>query len=119
MLPIVLLLSQTLSWLYLRTQRFGDWILSVFLPEEGVESSLRNFVFFKYKQDGLLDKNRTIDNVQKHSIRTDVLSSQTFRNYFFGFNYIKSTPKMVQSFNTSSNDLYATLLCADLLFFIL
>jgi hypothetical protein len=25
-------------------------------------------MFFKYKQDGVLDKNRTIDNVQKHNI---------------------------------------------------
>jgi hypothetical protein len=72
-----------------KTQRFGNWILSPSLgPERGgqlrrfylkteTESSLRNFVF-KYKQNRVLDKNRKMDNAQKHNVCTNVLSSQTF-----------------------------------------
>jgi hypothetical protein len=44
------------------------------------ESSLRNAVL-KYKHDGVLGKNRTMDNVQKPNICTNVPSSQTF--FFF------------------------------------
>jgi hypothetical protein len=33
-----------------------------------------------FKQDGVLDKNGMINNVQKHNIRTNVPSSQTFRS---------------------------------------
>jgi hypothetical protein len=32
-------------------------------------------------QDGALDKNRTMDNIQKHNICTNVPSSQTFTSY--------------------------------------
>jgi hypothetical protein len=35
----------------------------------------------KNKQDGVLDKGKTMDNVQKHIISTNVSSSQTFRSY--------------------------------------
>jgi hypothetical protein len=35
----------------------------------------------KYKQGGGLDKSRTMDNVQKHNICTNVSSSQTVRSY--------------------------------------
>jgi hypothetical protein len=35
----------------------------------------------KYKQDGVLDKNRAMDNVQKHNSCINVPSSQTFRSY--------------------------------------
>jgi hypothetical protein len=35
----------------------------------------------KYKQDGVLDKNRTMDNVQKHNTYTNVPPSQTFTSY--------------------------------------
>jgi hypothetical protein len=34
-----------------------------------------------YKQDGALDKNRTIYNVQEHNICTNVPSSQNFRSH--------------------------------------
>jgi hypothetical protein len=34
----------------------------------------------KYKQDGVLDKNRMIDNAQKQ-IDINVVSSQTFKSY--------------------------------------
>jgi hypothetical protein len=34
----------------------------------------------KCKQDGVLDKNRTMDNVQKHNIFTNVPSSKTFKS---------------------------------------
>jgi hypothetical protein len=36
---------------------------------------------FKYKHDGVLDKNWMMDNVQKHNISSNVPSSQTFRSY--------------------------------------
>jgi hypothetical protein len=36
---------------------------------------------FKNKQDGFLDTDMTMDNVQKHNICTNVPSSQTFRSY--------------------------------------
>jgi hypothetical protein len=39
----------------------------MFYPRTETESNIRNVVF-KYKQDGVLDKNRTMDNVQKHNI---------------------------------------------------
>jgi hypothetical protein len=45
---------------------------------------------FKYKQDGVLNRNRMMDNVQKHNLSKNVLPSQTFRSchtnlniYFF------------------------------------
>jgi hypothetical protein len=39
------------------------------------ESSLRNVVFGKYKQDGILDKDKIMNNVQKHHVFTNVPSS--------------------------------------------
>jgi hypothetical protein len=36
------------------------------------ESSLRNVVL-KYKQDGVLDKNRKMDNIQKHNICKSII----------------------------------------------
>jgi hypothetical protein len=49
-----------------------------FLPEDGdrIQSPKRRVL--KYKQEDVLDKNRTTDNVQKHNICTNVPSSQTF-----------------------------------------
>jgi hypothetical protein len=41
---------------------------------------LRNVVL-KYVQDDIVDNDRTMDNVQKHNICTNVPSSQTFRSY--------------------------------------
>jgi hypothetical protein len=35
----------------------------------------------KYKQDGVLNKNRTMDNAKKYNICTNVPLSQTFRFY--------------------------------------
>jgi hypothetical protein len=55
--------------LFFKTQRFSDWTLS---PKRCV---------LKNKQDGFLDKDRTMDNVQKHNNCTNVPSSQTFRSY--------------------------------------
>jgi hypothetical protein len=37
--------------------------------------------YIKYKQDGDLDKNRAMNNVQKHNSCTNVSSSQTSRSY--------------------------------------
>jgi hypothetical protein len=49
-------------------------------PSSGkAESSLRNTVL-KRKQDGALDKDRKLDNVQKRNICITVTSSQTFRS---------------------------------------
>jgi hypothetical protein len=48
-----------------KTQRFGDWIPS---PSSGGTESLY-----------ILNKNRTMDNAQKHSKCINILSSQTFR----------------------------------------
>jgi hypothetical protein len=42
------------------------------------EPSLRNVL--KYKQDGALDINMTMDNIQRH-ICTNVPSSENFRSY--------------------------------------
>jgi hypothetical protein len=45
-----------------------------------IESCLQNDVS-KYKQDGILDKDETMDNVQERNNRTNLPSSQTFRSY--------------------------------------
>jgi hypothetical protein len=86
-LSIVLFLSKTPSCLCFKTQRFGDWPSSIdwaqlnrFYLKMETESSLRNAVL-KYKQDNILDKTWTRDNVQKHNICTNVPSSQAFRSY--------------------------------------
>jgi hypothetical protein len=49
-------LSKTPSCLFCKTWRFGEWILS---PKRCV---------LKNKQDGVFDKDKTMDNVQKHNI---------------------------------------------------
>jgi hypothetical protein len=57
-----------------------DWAqLSRFYLEMETESSLRN-VFWKINRTEFLDKDRTIANVQKHNIYTNIPSSQTFRS---------------------------------------
>jgi hypothetical protein len=38
------------------------------LPEDGDRIQSPKRCILKYKQDGVLDKNRTMDNVQKHNI---------------------------------------------------
>jgi hypothetical protein len=50
---------------------------------DGIQSTKR--CVLKYIQDGVLDKNRTMANVQKHNICTDVPSSQTCRYMYFIF----------------------------------
>jgi hypothetical protein len=62
----------TISRYWYRCPEIGtsciDWAqLSRFYLKTETESSLGNVVF-KYKQNGMLDKNRTMDNVQKHNI---------------------------------------------------
>jgi hypothetical protein len=52
--------------------------LSSFLPEETDRIQSPEHSVLKYKQDGVLDKNRTVDNVQKFNIYANVPSSQTF-----------------------------------------
>jgi hypothetical protein len=43
-----------------------DWAqLSMFYLKKETESSLQNVVFFNKKKNGVLDKNRAIDNVQQ------------------------------------------------------
>jgi hypothetical protein len=56
---------------------FGDWILaqlSSFYLKTEPESSLRNAVY-------ILNKNRTMDNVDKHNNCINILLSPTFRSY--------------------------------------
>jgi hypothetical protein len=64
-----------------------DWAqLSRFYLKTETETSLRIVVLkYSYKQDGVSDKNRTIDNVQKHNICVNISSSQTFRSYLMLF----------------------------------
>jgi hypothetical protein len=88
------------SCLFFKTQRFGDWILSPssgetysgtssvdwaqmsrFYLKTETESSLRNVVFWKINRTLFLDKDRTMDNVQQHSICTNVPLSQTVTSY--------------------------------------
>jgi hypothetical protein len=67
--------------------KFGDRASSIdwaqlnrfYLKTETIQSPKR--CVLKYNQDGVLDKNRTMDNVQKHNICTNLTSSQTFRSY--------------------------------------
>jgi hypothetical protein len=55
-----------------------DWAqLCRFYLKTEIECSLRNVVLNK-KQDGVLNKNRTMDNVPKHNSCINVPSSQTF-----------------------------------------
>jgi hypothetical protein len=77
------------SCFYLKTKRFGNWILSSSLEigtssidwtqlikfslKLKTKSSLRNVV--------ILTKNRTMDDDQKHNTCINVPSSQTFRPY--------------------------------------
>jgi hypothetical protein len=50
------------------------------LPEGGdrIQSPKRRVL--KNKQDGVLDKDKTMDNVKKHHISTNIPSPQTFRS---------------------------------------
>jgi hypothetical protein len=60
-----------------------DWAqLSRFYLKTETEYNLRNAVFCNINRPVFLDKDRTIDNVQKHNIRINIPSSQTFRSYF-------------------------------------
>jgi hypothetical protein len=62
-LPTALILLQATS--------SSDWPqLSRFYPKPETESSLRNIVFWKINRMVLLDKDRMMDNVQKHNIWT-------------------------------------------------
>jgi hypothetical protein len=57
-----------------------DWAqLSRFYLKTETEFSLRNVVFSNINIAVYLDKDRTMDNAQKHNIYTNVPSSQTFR----------------------------------------
>jgi hypothetical protein len=51
--------------------------LSRFYLKTEAESSLQNVVFWKINRKMCLDKDRMVDNVQKHNICTNVPSSQT------------------------------------------
>jgi hypothetical protein len=55
--------------------------LSRFYLKTETESSLWNVVFCNINRKAFLDEDRTMDNVQKHNICTNVPSSQTFRSY--------------------------------------
>jgi hypothetical protein len=58
-----------------------DWAqLSRFYLKAETESSLRNVVYWKINRTVFLDKDRTMDNVQKHNSCINVPSSQTFRS---------------------------------------
>jgi hypothetical protein len=59
-----------------------DWAqLSRFYLKVETKSSIRNFVFSKINRTAFIDKGKTIHNVQKHNICTNVPSSQTFTSY--------------------------------------
>jgi hypothetical protein len=51
------------------------------LPEDGYRIQSPIGCVLKYKQDGVLDKDRRMNNAQKH-ICTNVPSSQTFKSYY-------------------------------------
>jgi hypothetical protein len=55
------------------------------LPEDGDRIQSPKVVFCKINRNVFLDKDRTMDNVQKHNICTNVPSSQTFRSYLLFF----------------------------------
>jgi hypothetical protein len=69
-LPMVLFLSKRHSCLSFKTQRFGDWILS--------PSSSKTYSVGSNKQDGVLDKDKTMDNVQKSNICSVLSNTLTF-----------------------------------------
>jgi hypothetical protein len=54
---------------------------SKFYVKTETVSSLRNVMFCKINRTVFLDKDRTMDNVQKHNIYTNVPPSQTFISY--------------------------------------
>jgi hypothetical protein len=59
-----------------------DWTqLSRSYLKTETECSLRNTVFWKNKHDSVLDKDKTMDNVQKRNIFTNVPPSRTLRSY--------------------------------------
>jgi hypothetical protein len=59
----------------------------------------------KYQEDGALDENRTMDNVQKHNICTNVPSSQTFRPYDPALLNVRSVQVFILSFCSFSTKL--------------
>jgi hypothetical protein len=79
--PSSCLYLETSSCLFFRTQHFGDWILS---PSSGNTYSVgpvSETLFWKINRRVFLDKDRTMDKVQKCNICINVPSSQTFRSY--------------------------------------
>jgi hypothetical protein len=70
---------------YLRTSI--DWArMKRFYLKTGTESSLRKVAFWKIIRH-FLDKDKTMDNVRKHNIRTNVTSSQTSGSYYQSFHF--------------------------------
>jgi hypothetical protein len=78
------------SCLYFKTERFGVWILSpssgktysgaidrdsCCLQRDGDKIQAPKRPVLKYKQDGGLDRNRKMDNVQKPNVSSDVILS--------------------------------------------
>jgi hypothetical protein len=60
----------------LHSNIFGDLLhthvgLILILPEDGSRIQSTKRCVLTYKQDGVLDKNRTVVNVQKHNICTN------------------------------------------------
>jgi hypothetical protein len=53
------------------------------LPEGGDRIQSPKRCVLKYKEDGVLDKNRTMDNVQKHNIFSNVPLSQNLDFIFY------------------------------------
>jgi hypothetical protein len=70
---------------YLRTSI--DWAqLSRFYLKTETKSSFRKVWFWKIIRR-FLDKDKTMDNVRKHNIRTSVRSSETVRSYYQSFHF--------------------------------
>jgi hypothetical protein len=70
----------TLSWCWYRFPEIGtgtvDWAkLSRFYLKTETESQSSKCCVFKYKEEGVLNEDRAMDNVQKHNISTNVPSS--------------------------------------------
>jgi hypothetical protein len=56
-------------------------IIHQVLPEDGDRIQSPRRCVLKNKEDGVLDQDKTMANVQEHNICTNVPSSQTLRSY--------------------------------------
>jgi hypothetical protein len=62
-----------------------------------------NIMFLNINHHPVLNKNRTMDNVQKYYIFINVLSSQTFRYYLIIIRLMKALPLLSLCFNVMTS----------------